>query len=362
MTSSLNIIPIESWLSSEKQPLIIAGPCSAETELQVMETAIALANIPYVKVFRAGIWKPRTRPKLFEGVGNIGLQWLKRVKAETGLLTTVEVATPEHVEECLKNNIDILWIGARTAVNPFSVQEIADSLKGVDIPIIIKNPVNPDVQLWLGVIERFYQAGINKIIAVHRGFYDFEKSPYRNAPIWEIPIELKRLCPEIPIFCDPSHIAGRTSLLADISQKALDLEMSGLMIETHCNPSKALTDAKQQITPPQLIELIENLVLRKSTGNIEFQNKLEELRSEIDCIDKDLINILSKRMGVVEEIAKYKKENDITILQIKRWTNIINNRLKEAETKGLNQEFLLKLLQLVHKYSIQLQNEIINKE
>ena len=359
---NLNIKPLKQWLDFNSRPLIISGPCSAESREQIMQTAKALANTGIVTVFRSGLWKPRTRPDSFEGVGEKGFQWLKEVKKETGLLTCVEVATPEHVELSVINDIDILWIGARTTVNPFSVQEIADALKGIDIPVMIKNPVNPDLKLWLGAIERINNAGIDKIIAVHRGFYSYESAPYRNAPIWEIPIELMRLCPDLPIICDPSHISGNSFLLASVSQKALDLDMDGLIIESHIDPSSALSDNEQQITPSELKNLINQLVIRtNTTNNSEFINKLEEFRFEIDKIDAELIQLLSKRMNIIEQIGEYKKENNITILQIKRWNNIIHESIEMGCKLGLNKEFLLSILRLIHEESIQKQTEIFNK-
>lgn len=362
MKAELEISPLSTWLNTDIHPILISGPCSAESEEQLMKTAEELSKIPNVKVLRSGIWKPRTRPSGFEGVGNIGLRWLKQIKQQTGLMTTVEVANPKHVEEAINNEVDILWLGARTVVNPFSVQEIAEVLKGVDIPVMIKNPLNPDIKLWIGSFERLNQVGITKLAAIHRGFYFFESSPYRNAPMWEVPIELKRLYPELPIFCDPSHICGNKDLIPSVSQKALDLEMNGLMIESHFDPENALTDANQQITPIELASILNQLVIRKPSGTIEFETKLEELRSEIDKLDAEMIDILSKRMQIVEEIGVYKKDNNITILQLKRWSEIIKNRLAHGIQTGLNKEFLLKILQLVHKESIQKQTEIMNKE
>lgn len=356
----MNILPLSEWLDTSGLPLVISGPCSAESEDQVLTTARELATIPWVKVFRSGIWKPRTRPGGFQGVGNIGLQWLKEVKQNTGLLTTVEVANSAHIEKALEYGIDILWIGARTVVNPFSVQEISDVLRGVDIPVMVKNPVNPDIKLWIGAIERLNHAGINKMIAIHRGFFFFDRSPYRNAPMWEIPIELSRIIPNLPIICDPSHICGKREHILSVSQKALDLEMNGLMIESHFMPEQALTDAGQQLTPGNLQLVLSSLVIRKPTGNIEFQSKLEELRTEIDKIDVELLDILSRRMKIVGEIGEYKKENDITILQIKRWRNIIQNRLEIGMRLGLGNEFLLQMLELVHRESIQIQVDILN--
>ncbi len=343
MQASFEIIPVKTWLPLEKLPLVIAGPCSAESEEQVMSTARELVKIPQVRVFRAGLWKPRTRPSSFEGVGRRGLQWLAKVKSETGLLTTVEVAKPKHVEEALKYGVDILWIGARTVVNPFSVQEISEVLQGVNIPVMVKNPLNPDINIWIGALERLNQAGIRKLIAVHRGFSFFTHTPYRNSPMWEIPIELKRLCPDLPVLVDPSHICGETSLLFPVAQKAFDLEMDGLMIETHIRPEEALTDKEQQITPEQLKELLSGLVIRKESGTIEFENKLEELRSEIDKLDEELIDILRRRMNIVEEIGKYKKENNITILQLKRWSRVIRSRVDTGVRLGLTKGIPVKI-------------------
>ena len=361
MSKNFDILPLHHWVSSGNEALIIAGPCSAESEEQLLQTAIELAKIPAVKIFRAGIWKPRTRPDGFEGVGKIGLEWLKQVKETTELLTTVEVASPHHIEECLRNGIDILWIGARTVGNPFSMQEIAEALKGVDIPIMIKNPLNPDLKLWLGAIERIHQAGIKKIAAIHRGFYTYNSKPYRNAPLWEIPIELKRILPDLPIISDPSHIAGNRILLSSVAQKAMDLEMQGLMIEVHPHPEKALTDAKQQITAEALGKLLSELIFRKEKGSSEFEDKLYSLRSMIDSTDDELIQILAKRMDLVSQIGEYKKDNNITILQIKRWNEIICKRLSKAKEFGLHTNFIKKLLEILHEESIQIQTDILNK-
>ncbi len=359
MSSNIEIEPLKNWLSLDGKPLVIAGPCSAESERQVMETAKALLDVPYVKYFRAGIWKPRTRPGSFEGVGSEGFKWLKRVKEETGLKTTIEVANPQHVEEACNNDMDMLWIGARTVVNPFMVQEIATALNGCDVPVMVKNPVTPDLKLWLGAIERIEHTGIKKIIAIHRGFHYFENSPYRNAPMWEIPIELKRLLPSLPVIVDPSHICGNRDLLAEISQKALDLEMDGLMIETHINPAEAKTDAAQQITPEALKSLIKNLIIRERTGTIDFENKLEELRTEIDKLDGELLQILAKRMEIIDAIGEYKSKNQITILQMKRWAGIIRDRLSIGTNMGLDEQFLMQLLHLIHKESIKRQTDIL---
>jgi chorismate mutase len=362
MGTNLNISTIKNLWPPTGEPLIIAGPCSAESEEQLSETAQILALNPKVKIFRAGIWKPRTRPDGFEGIGSIGLRWLKKIKESTGLLTTVEVANPLHIEECLKNDIDILWIGARTVGNPFSMQEIAEALKGIDIPVMIKNPLNPDLKLWIGAFERLNNVGINKLMAIHRGFSAYNSKPYRNAPYWEIPIELKRIVPGLPIICDPSHIAGDSNLIAQVSQRALDLEMNGLMIEVHPNPKAALTDAKQQLTPDAFKYLLDNLIFRSEKGNNTFQNKLANLRAKIDIVDDELIQILAKRMNLVSEIGNFKKEHNITILQLKRWNEIINNRLEKAEQMGLDRSFILHLLEIMHQESIQIQNDILNMD
>jgi chorismate mutase len=360
-TGKVLIRPLASWLPFEMRPLVVSGPCSAESEKQVCHTAEALLKIPQVKVFRAGIWKPRTRPGSFEGVGKKGLKWMQKVKRETGLLTTVEVAQPKHVHEALDHGIDILWIGARTVVNPFSIQEIGEALQGFDIPLMIKNPLNPDLKTWTGAIERLNQMGISKILAVHRGFSFFNRSPYRNAPMWEIPIELMRLYPDLPVLNDPSHICGKPELILPTAQKALDLEMTGLMVETHYRPAEAMTDKRQQITPEELGKILENLVIRLETGSSAFRNKLEELRSEIDKLDEELIDILGRRMSVVEEIGNYKKANRITILQLKRWNQLIRDRVENGIRMGLDRGFILKLLETIHDESIQKQIDVMNR-
>ncbi len=360
VNSKLNILPLSEWIDTKGKPLVVSGPCSAESQEQLLKTAEELAQINQVNVFRAGIWKPRTRPGEFDGVGEQALAWLKQVKQETGLLTTIEVADTKHVELALKYDVDILWVGARTVVNPFSVQAIAEAVSGVDIPIMVKNPINPDIKLWFGAIERFNAVGINKLIAVHRGFHYFEKSIFRNAPMWEIPIELKRGAPNIPIIVDPSHICGRRELIESISQKALDLEMDGLMIESHYDPESALTDAAQQITPKALQELLDKLVVRNVSGDVNFQHKLESLRTEIDKLDGELLQILAKRMEIIDEIGEYKNKNDITILQMKRWAGIIEDRLSIGTHMGLGSTFMKKLLNLIHRESIQRQEDIFN--
>ena len=360
MSTDMDITPLSEWLDNSRKPLIIAGPCSAETEEQVLQTAHEVAKIPQVQVFRSGIWKPRTRPGDFEGVGTKGLKWLQKVKEETGLKVTIEVAHPKHVEEALKHGIDILWLGARTVANPFSVQEIAAAIKGNDIPVMIKNPVSPDLKLWIGAVERIHSVGINKLIAIHRGFHYFKRSPFRNAPMWEIPIELKRIAPSLPIITDPSHICGKRDLIPSVSQKALDFEMDGLMIESHIHPEKALTDAAQQLTPEDLKELLDSFVIRNKRVDVEFFDTLEELRTEIDKLDGELLQILANRLKIIDEIGEFKKENSITILQMKRWAGILKDRMAQGTHLSLRKDFLQELLALIHKESIQRQSDIFN--
>ena len=361
MKLQLNIQPLNTWLNINNEPLIISGPCSAETEEQLLTTAHLLAATGKVSVLRAGIWKPRTRPGEFEGIGSIGLEWLKRAKAETGLPTAVEVANAKHVEEALAAGVDILWIGARSTVNPFTVQEIADALKGHDVPVLIKNPVNPDLQLWIGAIERINGAGITKIGAIHRGFSSFEKSSFRNEPMWELAIQLKTLCPDLPIINDPSHICGNRELIPYISQKALDLDMQGLMIESHVDPSVAWTDAKQQVTPAALAELVERLTVREPEApNEAFADKLADLRKSIDKIDDILLQKLSERMAIVEKIGEFKRDNQVTILQVNRWDEIIKKGHAFAKALKLDLNFTEKFLELMHGESIRKQTEIMN--
>jgi len=361
MKLNLNIQPLNTWLNVNNEPLIISGPCSAETEEQLLTTAHLLAATGKVSVLRAGIWKPRTRPGEFEGIGSIGLEWLKRAKAETGLPTAVEVANAKHVEEALAAGVDILWIGARSTVNPFTVQEIADALKGHDVPVLIKNPVNPDLQLWIGAIERINGAGITKIGAIHRGFSSFEKSSFRNEPMWEMAINLKTLCPDLPIINDPSHICGNRELIPYIAQKALDLDMQGLMIESHVDPSVAWTDAKQQVTPAALAELVDRLTVREPEApNAAFADKLADLRKQIDKIDDTLLQKLGERMSIVEKIGEYKRDNQVTILQVNRWDSIIQKGHAFAKALKLDLNFTEKFLELVHGESIRKQTEIMN--
>jgi len=349
-------------IGSEK-PVIISGPCSAENEGQLLSTAREIAKTGKVRALRAGIWKPRTRPNSFEGVGEEGLKWLKLAKQETGLPISTEVANANHVELCLKYDVDLLWVGARTSVNPFSVQEIANAIKGVDIPVLVKNPINPDLQLWIGALERINQAGVTKLAAIHRGFSSFKKTPFRNLPMWEIPIELKTMCPDLPVFCDPSHIAGGTDLIPMISQKAIDLDMAGLMIECHIQPMIALSDASQQVTPKHLQEIISDLIVREpTTKNKEFKSKLDEFRGVIDELDDDVIQNLASRMDIAEKIGEYKKDNNVTILQVTRWEEIVRKRISMGKAMGLSEEFLKQMLQLIHKESIRRQTAVMNTE
>ncbi len=361
MKLNLNIEPISAWLNTGKEPLIISGPCSAETEEQLLATAHLLASTGKVSVLRAGIWKPRTRPGEFEGIGSIGLEWLKRAKEETGLPTAVEVATAKHVEEALAAGVDILWVGARSTANPFTVQEIADALKGVDIPVLVKNPINPDLALWIGALERINGAGITKLGAIHRGFSSYEKTSFRNEPMWDIAIQLKTVAPELPIINDPSHICGNRELLPYISQKALDLDMQGLMIESHIDPSVAWTDAKQQVTPAALAELVDRLALRKAdSDNPVFDDQLATLRKEIDRLDDVIIQKVGERMKIVEKIGEFKRDNNVTILQVSRWDEIVQKRTAVANALKLDKDFSIKFLELIHNESIRKQNEIMN--
>jgi chorismate mutase len=355
------IKPLTSWWYSTTELPLISGPCSAESEEQVFETASRLKESGRVDLLRAGIWKPRTRPGAFQGVGEIGLQWLSRVRKELKMPVTTEVANASHVELCLKYGVDVLWIGARTTVNPFSVQEIADALRGVDIPVIIKNPLNPDLQLWIGAIERLQDAGIDKIIAMHRGFSYYGKGLYRNKPMWEIPIALKSELPHLPIFCDPSHICGNRELLLQVAQKALDLGMSGLMLEAHPDPDNALSDAKQQVTPDALISLIDQLNIRSGESfDPLLQNKLSEHRIEIDKLDEEIIQLIAQRMKIAEGIGDYKREHNMTIFQLDRYMEIMKTRSSWAKDLGLSDDFIRQFLEQLHKESIRTQTKIMN--
>ena len=349
-----------NWPITIKKPFIIAGPCSAESEDQMLKIGHALKSHRNL-LFRAGVWKPRTRPNNFEGIGTIGLRWLSLVKQETGLSTTTEVANANHVEEALKHDVDVLWIGARTTVNPFAVQEIANALKGVDIPIMIKNPLNPEVNLWIGAIERLADAGLTKLAAIHRGFFAYNNNKYRNIPQWQLAIELKRRISGITMICDPSHIAGKRDLIYEVSQKAIDMNYDGLMIETHISPEKALSDSAQQVTPDELNNVLKRLVIRNS--KIEdpvFKSSLDQLRIQIDDLDNELIDVLKRRMMVAEKIGIHKKENEVTILQSNRWEELFSSRIKNGMKSGLSEEFMSKLLKAIHQESINRQTEVMN--
>lgn len=343
--------------SDNKRQTIIAGPCSAETEEQVMCTAKQLAD-KGCHIFRAGIWKPRTKPGGFEGNGEMALPWMQRVKKETGMLVSTEVATPEHVELALKYGIDILWVGARTSANPFAMQAIADCLKGIDIPVLIKNPVNPDLELWIGALERINQAGIKRLAVIHRGFSSYDKKIYRNTPMWQIPIELRRRIPELPIFCDPSHIGGSRELIAPLCQQAMDLGFNGLIIECHCTPDEAWSDAKQQITPDVLDYILNLIVIRDETVTTEG---ITILRKQIDELDNHLMELLAKRMRVCREIGQYKKEHNMTVLQTSRYNEILDKRGTQGSSCGMDPEFVKKVFEAVHEESVRQQIEIINK-
>ncbi|GAB4286974.1 MAG: bifunctional 3-deoxy-7-phosphoheptulonate synthase/chorismate mutase type II [Marinilabiliales bacterium] len=365
MKETSGFVALNEWFRDRetvKKPYLIAGPCSAESREQLLKTAAGISDCKQLVIFRAGVWKPRTKPDSFQGVGEVAFEWLKEIKALYGYKIAVEVAQADHVRKCVDNGIDVIWIGARTTSNPFSIQEIAKVLKNINIPVLIKNPVNPDIDAWIGAIERIYNTGNRRIAAVHRGFFPFEKTNFRNIPKWEIPIELKIKIPDIPIVCDPSHIAGKTEFIQEIAQKALDLNMDGLMIETHYNPDVAKSDAKQQLTPQELKTLINSLIVRQKIGyNVEFASLLEKYRDQIDSIDAQIIELLSKRMQIVEEIANYKYHHNVTILDIKRWEEIINTRTQHATQSGLSHDFIKAVLQLIHKSSIQKQTEIMKK-
>ena len=352
----LELEPLGLPCNSER-PFVIAGPCSAETEEQVITTAKELA-MKGCRIFRAGVWKPRTKPGGFEGNGEKALPWMKKVKEETGMLITTEVATPEHVEQALKYGMDILWIGARTTANPFAMQALADSLKGVDIPVLIKNPVNPDLELWIGAMERINQAGIKKIAAIHRGFSSYDKKIYRNLPMWQIPIELRRRIPTLPIICDPSHIGGRRELIAPLCQQAMDLGFDGLIVESHCDPDKAWSDAKQQITPEVLDYILGLLVIRDDSVTTEG---IHDLRKQIDELDNNLMELLSKRMRVCREIGQYKKEHNMTVLQTSRYNEILDKRGAQGSLCGMDPAFIKEVFEAIHEESVRQQMEIINQ-
>ncbi|GEO10848.1 chorismate mutase [Segetibacter aerophilus] len=344
-----------------KRPLIISGPCSAETEEQVIETATRLKATGKVDVLRAGIWKPRTRPGSFEGVGTKGLNWLNQAKKITGLPIAIEVATGRQVEDALHFDVDVLWIGARTTVNPFSVQEVADALRGANVPVLIKNPINPDLELWIGAVERVAKAGIKNIGLIHRGFSSYGNTEYRNAPMWHLAIEMKRRNPNMMIINDPSHISGNRTLLQSVAQKAIDLDYDGVMIESHIDPDKAWSDAKQQVTPERLAEILDGIKWRHETTNErEFVVALEKLREQINHIDDELMQLLGQRMKIADKIGQYKKENDITILQTNRWNELLERAFRKGESLGLSNEFITKYYDAVHMESINHQTAIMN--
>ncbi len=348
----------QAW---NKRPLIISGPCSAETEEQVLATAQRLAATGKVDMLRAGIWKPRTKPGMFEGIGAKGLPWLQQAKKLTGLPTTVEVATGKQVEDALNFEVDVLWIGARTTVNPFSVQEVADALRGVDVPVMIKNPINPDLELWSGAVERIARAGVKQIGLIHRGFSSYGNSEYRNAPMWHLAIEMKLKHPNMPIINDPSHICGRRDILLEVMQRAIDLDYDGLMIESHIDPDNAWSDAKQQVTPERLAEMLNTIIWRREDVNSEeYHAALEALRQKINHLDDELMQILSQRMKIAEQIGQYKKDNNITILQTNRWNEIIERASAKGEKIGLSKEFITKYLDAVHMESINHQKKVLD--
>ena len=351
-----DIKPIKFCGVDSKRPVVIAGPCSAETEEQVMETAKDLAKNG-VRIFRAGIWKPRTKPGGFEGVGSVGLTWLQEVKKETGMLVATEVANKQHVEEALNAGVDVLWIGARTSANPFAMQEIADSLVGADVPVLVKNPVNPDLELWIGAMQRIYNAGIRQIGAIHRGFSAYGKHLYRNMPQWHIPIELRRRMPELTLICDPSHIGGKRELVAPLSQQAMDMGFDGLIVESHCDPDSAWSDKSQQVTPEVLNFILNMLVVRDTTQTTE---SLTLLRQQIDQIDNDLLDALSKRMRISREIGQYKKEHSMPVVQTGRYDDILNSRAAAAEELGMNGDFMKTVYQAIHEESVRQQIEVLN--
>lgn len=352
-----DIQPIRLPGIDPRRPLLIAGPCSAETEEQVVETARQLAA-EGVRIFRAGLWKPRTKPGGFEGVGTEGLQWLQRVKRETGMFTATEVATCEHVRQALAAGIDLLWIGARTVANPFAIQEIANALRGADVPVLVKNPVSPDLELWIGGVERIYNAGIRRLGVIHRGFASIDKSLYRNHPMWSIPIELHRRLPRLPIFCDPSHIGGKRELIAPLSQQAMDLGFDGLIVEAHCMPDTAWSDRTQQITPQTLAYIVRNLVIRETTDTTE---NLTELRSEIDKLDNELLELLARRMRISRDIGRYKREHDMPVLQAQRYEELLARRADAAVAMGMDREFMRSVMQAIHEESVRQQMEVIGE-
>ncbi len=360
----LDIIPLYEWgMFTEPRPSVVAGPCSAESEEQIMETAKGLKDMG-INVFRAGIWKPRTHPGCFEGVGVEGLSWLQRVKKEYGLKVSTEVASEKHVYECIKRGVDLVWLGARTTANPFLVQEIADALKGADIPVLVKNPVNADLDLWIGALERLNRAGVKKLGVIYRGFSTFEKIKYRNDPQWQVAIELRSRYPELPFFVDPSHMAGCKDYILEISQRSLDLGFEGLMVESHCNPSTALSDAKQQLTPSELSDLLCNQVVvkEKDSEAKEWKENIDQLRAKIDVIDENLLYALGSRMKISRQIGEYKKNNNIAILQTSRWDEVLQKVVEKGKEYDLPEKFVKAFFNAIHEASVEAQNDIISKK
>ena len=358
----LDLVPLYEWgMFTEPRPSVVAGPCSAETEEQVLETAKGLKELG-INVFRAGIWKPRTHPGCFEGVGIPGLKWLQKVQKEYGLKVAVEVANEKHVYECLKHGVDVVWIGARTTANPFLVQEIADALAGSDVPVLVKNPVNPDLDLWIGALERLYGAGIRKLGVIHRGFSTFDKMRFRNDPHWDIAIELRSRFPKLPFFVDPSHMGGSRDYIQEISQRSLDLGFEGLMVEAHCNPSAALSDSKQQLTPEQLKDMLHNnIVVRDADSESkEWKENIDQLRAKIDVIDENILYALSSRMQISRRIGEYKKDNNVAIVQASRWDSILDKVIEKGHEYGLSEKFLKDVFNAIHEASVEVQNEIIS--
>ena len=360
MAKPLDIVPVSEWgFFTLPRPMVIAGPCSAESEEQVLETAAGLSAFG-IHVFRAGIWKPRTHPGSFEGVGVPGLKWLQKVKREYGMKVATEVASEKHVFECIKYGVDMVWLGARTTANPFLVQEIADALSDTDIPVLVKNPVNPDLDLWIGALERLNRAGVRKLGVIHRGFSSSEKIAYRNDPLWKIAIELRTRYPGLPFFADPSHMGGSRDYLQEISQRAMDLGLDGLMIESHCDPSAALSDALQQLTPEALRKMLESIVVRDSDSDSrEYREGIDQLRAQIDIIDENLLYAFNTRMGVSRKIGQYKKDHNIAILQTTRWDSILGKMKEKARESGLSEEFIETVFTAIHEESVRIQNEVL---
>ena len=363
-TKSFDVIPLYEWgMFTEPRPSVVAGPCSAESEEQLMETAKGLKELG-INVFRAGIWKPRTHPGCFEGVGAEGLKWMQKVRDEYGLKISTEVASEKHVSECIRHGVDLVWLGARTTANPFLVQEIADALKGTDIPVLVKNPVNADLDLWIGALERLNKAGIRKLGVIHRGFSTFDKIKYRNDPQWQVAIELRSRYPELPFFVDPSHLGGSKDYIKEISQRSLDLGFEGLMIESHCNPSVALSDAKQQLTPAELKDLLYNqiVVREKDSDAPEWKENIDHLRAKIDVIDENILYALGSRMNISRQIGEYKKNNNIAILQTSRWDKVLSKVIENGKEYGLSEKFLQAVFNAIHDASVEVQNEIISEK